>query len=58
MDTRAGLPADVISQFHRIALENISGSSIERDAAMTELQYLLIWFEGSVRTLKIEDITY
>lgn len=55
--TKADFPADVIFQFHRIALEDISRSSLERDAAMTELLYILTWREGSIRTLQIEDVT-
>ena len=56
IDSRAALSADIMLNFHNFGLLAVAGSSPERDAVIAELQYLLTWREGSIRTLEHGDV--
>ena len=57
IDTRAALSADIILSIHNVGLHSPENSPMEYDAVITQLQYLLTWREGSIRTLQVGEVT-
>ena len=57
IDSRAALSSDIMLSVHNLGLECTTGSMMERDTVICELQYLLTWREGSVLTLLQGDVS-